>query len=400
MSMASGAPPSRGGEGACSQAYVCCRDPDHGREMTVRRHPAALCNAAVTNLRSAWFTVHMVVTTPRSATHTDTANAALEFAQDDRPAYRPFTVTVAAVHQLSPHFLRITLTGADLKYFSTAGDDQRVKVFFPAADGTLSSLGMQDGRLPGDGSWYEQWRHEPEGCRSPMRTYTVRAVRPEQHQIDIDMVVHADAGPASRWAQQARAGDMLRVVGADARSRQWDTGRDWSPRRAREVLLAGDETAAPAICAILENLRPGIRARAFLEVPSRDDFLRIDLPERAEITWLARAEHCHGEELVPTVRQWARQNVSVIAPVRAVVPQELDEVDVDSQLLWDSPVLHQQSIDSCGRGQQCGGEFYAWFAGEAGVIKTLRRFLVSELGVCRRRVAFMGYWRRGRAEAQ
>lgn len=58
-------------------------------------------------------------------------------------------------------------------------------------------------------------------------------------------------------------------------------------------------------------------------------------------------------------------------------------------------------MDTCGRGgERCGSSFYAWFAGEAGTIKTLRRILVTDTGVCRRRVAFMGYWRRGRAEAQ
>ena len=56
-------------------------------------------------------------------------------------------------------------------------------------------------------------------------------------------------------------------------------------------------------------------------------------------------------------------------------------------MLWDVPEGH--SLD---------GEFYAWIAGEASVIKTLRRFLVSEAGLDRRSVAFMGYWRLGRAE--
>ena len=42
--------------------------------------------------------------------------------------------------------------------------------------------------------------------------------------------------------------------------------------------------------------------------------------------------------------------------------------------------------------------FYAWLAGEAGVIRHLRRHLVAERGVDRRAVAFMGYWRRGRSE--
>jgi NADPH-dependent ferric siderophore reductase len=41
---------------------------------------------------------------------------------------------------------------------------------------------------------------------------------------------------------------------------------------------------------------------------------------------------------------------------------------------------------------------YSWLAGEAGVIKQLRRHLVAERGLNRKSVAFMGYWRLGREE--
>jgi len=40
-------------------------------------------------------------------------------------------------------------------------------------------------------------------------------------------------------------------------------------------------------------------------------------------------------------------------------------------------------------------DLYAWIAGESGVVTGLRRHLVRELGMDRRQVAFMGYWRRG-----
>jgi NADPH-dependent ferric siderophore reductase len=53
--------------------------------------------------------------------------------------------------------------------------------------------------------------------------------------------------------------------------------------------------------------------------------------------------------------------------------------------LWDSP-------DPAGQG------FYAWMAGEAAAVKALRRAIVTDRGVDRRQVAFMGYWRRGQAE--
>ena len=66
--------------------------------------------------------------------------------------------------------------------------------------------------------------------------------------------------------------------------------------------------------------------------------------------------------------------------------QEVEDVDIERESLWDVP-----------DGGPSG--WYAWLAGEAGVIKRLRRYLVTERGVDRRSVAFMGYWRLGRAEA-
>lgn len=323
-----------------------------------------------------------------------------DVARDGRPAYRPYAVEVAAVRPLGPSFRRVTLTGPDLRWFGTHGHDQRVKLLLPLEDGHLTDVGQEDEETILAGTWYERWRQTPEDRRSPFRTYTVRAVRPERAEVDIDMVVHGDAGPASRWLGTARPGDRVVLVGPDTRSRDHAIGADWSPRTATELLLAGDETAAPAICSILESLPAGRRATAFVEVPESGDVQDVTLPPGVELTWLVRAGRPHGEELVPAVRTWVASHAAVVDDARAVVRQALEDVDVDTELLWDSPVLQIQPIDSCGRGERCGSDFYAWFAGEAAVIKTLRRTLVSEAGVCRRRVAFMGYWRQGRAEAQ
>ncbi|MER6583390.1 SIP domain-containing protein, partial [Nonomuraea sp. NPDC001023] len=65
-------------------------------------------------------------------------------------------------------------------------------------------------------------------------------------------------------------------------------------------------------------------------------------------------------------------------------PEEID-VDADAEILWEIP-------------ETGDGPCYAWLAGEAAVIKRLRRHLVSERGMDRKAVAFMGYWRQGRSE--
>lgn len=70
----------------------------------------------------------------------------------------------------------------------------------------------------------------------------------------------------------------------------------------------------------------------------------------------------------------------------------VEEIDVDRDLLWEVPRTAK------GGAALKSAHVYAWLAGEAGAIKALRRYLVGELGVDRRAVAFMGYWRLGRAE--
>ena len=61
---------------------------------------------------------------------------------------------------------------------------------------------------------------------------------------------------------------------------------------------------------------------------------------------------------------------------------ELDDIDVDAGILWEVPLEDTLPRRSSG--------VYAWLAGEAGVMKGLRRHLVQERGVDRRSVASMG----------
>ena len=302
----------------------------------------------------------------------------------DRPAYRPFRVTVTAARRLCPSFLRVTLAGPDLDLFGRDGLDQRVKILFPLADGTLCDVDAPD--VVEAGTWYELWRALPEARRNPVRTYTVRRVRPAQRELDVDLVVHGGSGPAARWLEAVRPGDEVIVVGPDARSIHSHVGIDFRPGPARRLLLAGDETAAPAISAILEALPADRSASAFIEVPDPDDRLELDLPAGADVTWLPRTGAAVGSRLVPAVTDWADAARDLLRAAAAPAPQAFAEVDVDRELLWESPAAPPDEA------------FYAWLAGEAGVIRDLRRLLVRGHGVDRSRVAFMGYWRLGRAE--
>lgn len=310
----------------------------------------------------------------------------------DRPAYRPYRASVARLVRLTPHFVRVTFTGDDFDTFGTDGLDQRLKIVFPIAGHGISDFGADDEQTIADGSWYTRWRALPDPQRNPFRTYTVRGIRPLQRELDVDMVSHGDgdynSGPASRWLNQATVGDEVVIIGPDAGSMHSAVGIDWHPGAAAQLLLAGDETAAPAICAILESLPEGRRAQAFIETPDGSDRLPVNLPNGCSLVWLHRGDLPVGMRLEPAVRGWVADHLADIRPALAPSAQPLDDVDVDLELLWDSP----QTVPD--------GHFYAWLAGEAAAIKALRRFLVTETGLDRKRVAFMGYWRAGRAEAQ
>lgn len=311
-----------------------------------------------------------------------------------RTARGVFRVAVHGVTTLSPGFVRVTFRGPALRHFDETGFDQRIKVVLPHDEHGYD-------HFPFEGAWWPAWRALDESQRNPLRTYTARAIRPADGEVDVDFVAHGDAGPASAWVSRARVGDELVLIGPDARSGVSGSGVEWSPRGASTLLLAGDETAVPAISAILSQLPQDATGCVFLEVPSRDDILPLAAPDGIDVHWLPRSG-AHGETaaaahadspsafgapLVAAVRDWTARYVTAKHHGVPVDPASLRDVDIDHEILWDVP-----------EGGRLVGDFYAWLAGEAGAIKTLRRFLVSEIGIDRQQVAFMGYWRLGKAE--
>lgn len=302
-----------------------------------------------------------------------------------RASYRLFHVRVARTRVLGPSFVRVTFTSPELASFGAGGFDQRIKLLLPV-------LPVEEYQLP-DQDWYVWWRGLPDDLRPVMRTYTVRAARPQVQEVDVDFVLHgvADghAGPASAWAATASAGDAALLVapGNPGSGRMW--GVEWAPpEQARTLLLAGDETAVPAVLAVLDRLPAGVRATALLEVPADGDVQDVSSAAEVTVEWLPRnGSHAHGALLAERVPQVAAQLVDEVSP--SVGDTDLEDVDVDAGILWDVPEQATASGPSA---------LYAWLAGEAGVVKELRRHLVREVGVPRGSVAFMGYWRQGRAE--
>jgi len=267
--------------------------------------------------------------------------------------FRFFSLQVVRTRRLGPSLVRVTFAGPDLQAFHSRGRDQSLSLFLPHPGQTEPAVPIE----LGDG-WWQAWRELPDDVRAVMRSYTLRTLRRNPDEIDIDFALHGvepgattPAGPASLWASRAVAGDRVVLLGPAIEDNRAIRFRP--PEDTDLIVIWGDETVVPAASAILESLPVGARVHAWLEVHHAGDIQDLVTSADAEITWLVRDEGS---------------------------PMALDAVRA-AQL---PPAEHP----------------YAWIAGESTCVKELRRHLVHERGIDRRRVTFVGYWRRGLTEEQ
>ncbi|MFC4327137.1 siderophore-interacting protein [Streptomyces andamanensis] len=254
----------------------------------------------------------------------------------ERPARKPrraHTARVVRTERLAPHMQRVVLGGEELAGFAAdTCTDHYVKLLFPAPGVTYPE--------PFD---LQRVREEFPPEQWPVtRTYTVRAWDAEHRELTVDFVVHGDEGLAGPWSLRVRPGDVVRFMGPGGAYAP-DPTADWH-------LLAGDESALPAIARSLEAMPPGVTAHAFVEVSGPEEEQKID--SDVEVVWLHRGERPVGEALVEAVRA------------------------------LEFPA----------------GRVQAFVHGEAAFVKDLRRLLRVEHGIPREDLSISGYWRLGHNE--
>ncbi|MEM8748560.1 MAG: siderophore-interacting protein, partial [Actinomycetota bacterium] len=133
--------------------------------------------------------------------------------------------TVEHTQRLTPTMMRVVFGGDGLADFAvTDRTDQYVNALFLPDDAGYTA--------PFD---VEQARSAAPEQRPRGRRYTVRAWDEAARRLTIDFVVHGDVGYAGRWAQAARPGDTLQLLGPSGGYRP-DPDAAW-------YLFAGDESA-------------------------------------------------------------------------------------------------------------------------------------------------------------
>lgn len=230
--------------------------------------------------------------------------------------------------------IRVTLGGPGTVGFESHSPDEHVKLIFPDLDGTL--------RLPEPDGLMLRWpRPSPTS-----REYTVRRYDQVTGELELDIAPH-DSGLGAAWARAVEPGDVAHVAGPP--------GGLIVPHTYDRYLLAGDITALPAIARWLEELPRTASGWAFIEVADESEEIALCAPDEVRVCWLHRGDRPPG-----TVDLLERA-------VRAVkVPD--------------------------------GERLYVWLAGEAGVLKPLRRWVRHELGLRPADHDITGYWKRGVAD--
>lgn len=227
------------------------------------------------------------------------------------------SLTVAEKSHVTPTMIRIVFEGGDLADFVSMAPDDHVKLFIPAGTG-----------------------------EAERRDYTPRSFDCAARMLTIDFAVH-DAGPATRWAIDAKLGDTLEIGGPRGSAVVSPTFDWW--------LLVGDETALPAIGRRIEELPSGARVTSVVAVTSTNEEQTFKTGAAHDALWVHRP---------------------------------LDRADDPVPLLSALQTLNLPE-----------GDGFVWIAAEARVARAVRDDLVTSRGHPLTWTKAAGYWRKGVADA-
>ena len=236
------------------------------------------------------------------------------------------------VERLTPRLVQVTFGGAELAGFTVDQPAASVRVLLPSAAGA-------DLVVP---SWNGNEFLLPDGRRPTIRTLTPWRADPERVELDVGIVVHG-GGVASDWALSAEPGEPAAISGP---GRGYTVDHD-----APAYLIAGDETAIPAITQVLDAVPDETTVRVRVEVAHHDGRLALPAHPGATVEWCDLAPGSPpGDALGAAVRDVALADGTRV-----------------------------------------------WAAGEAAAVQRIRRHLFDDRGLPRAQTSVRGYWKHGRA---
>lgn len=261
----------------------------------------------------------------------------LEWADQPKPAKLAnlSEITVVSAENVTPRMRRITISCADAARFDTT-DGLHVRLLMPPKDrAPVWPVTLADGRI----GW-------PQGDDEiSVRYYTIRSIDLERNEMTLDFVLHEDCGkrmPGAEFGLTAKPGDRAGLLGP---------GAGGMPE-AKKLILAGDETALPAIGRMIELATPDMTIHAIIEVADKAEEQAFSCrAANFTVEWL----HRNGAE------------ASMAGLLEPAIVARLDGLDADT---------------------------FVWAACEKSEAQAIRARLKNH-GLDRSRMSSITYWRRG-----
>ncbi len=251
---------------------------------------------------------------------------------EDIDAIATHVTAVRATRSLTPGVRRLTL-GGGLEGYRSAGPDSFVYVLLPPPGRSALTVGP--------GFRWSEYVALPDDERPVGAYYTVRHHRPDDGEVDLDVVLHHDPGPAAGWAATAAPGDPVAL---------WGPRTAYAPPSDTEaLLLVADDTGLPAALSIAGSLSPHHRAHLIAEVADVDERQPVESPAVVTVTWLHRDGAAAGCTNLLTDE------------VQRLAPPEVPT--------------------------------YVWGGGESRAMTAIRRHVHHQWGLARDRVSLTPYWR-------
>ena len=245
------------------------------------------------------------------------------------PKRTPPVMHVTGKSWITPHMIRVTCSAAWMNTLEHGIEGAHFKLYIPKA-----------------GQSEAEFRNQlKDGPRPDVRTYTLRHLRPETGEMDIDFVDHGDTGPASAWARRCGPGDFAAFAGPGPGKLKTFF--------ADTYVLAADMSALPVAAATLEAMPRDAKGVAIFEVTSPEDVQQIKAPDQIDMRWLV-----HPDPSAPLTQS--------VAAIEAL------------------PEL-QGTVQTC-------------IAGESAMIKALRSEIVNRRQVPKENAYISGYWKIGLVE--
>ncbi|MGD2167611.1 MAG: siderophore-interacting protein [Gammaproteobacteria bacterium] len=246
----------------------------------------------------------------------------------------PWLLTVRRSERITPNMQRITFGGDGLIDFPQDTASAYLKVAFPLPKGSGAGIKRGIKKLLGRES-------------VAVRSYTVRRYDPDTRELEIDFVVHGDAGPASTWAESAAVGDTLRAGGPGPK-KLLNLSGEW-------FLIVGDMSALPAIGANLAHLPEDAKGVALIEILDAADRQPLEAPPGVEVRWIVNPDSARSADVV---------------------------MEAIHTLEW------------------ADGQCEAWVAGELDTVRAVRSYLRRERGMSREHMYASSYWQHGLTDEQ